>query len=145
MRSILFILLFSIVAISHICVIVDSKENSCVIFERFHMFVINDIPEDIKLHVKSKDDDLGIHILPYKTVYDWSFCFVTHTVFSGELWWRSKYITLYLVDGYVFKTCDKQVFGTRHCYWLVRPEGFYIGVKNNTWPDSSWIFVRPWP
>ncbi|MFS8003630.1 putative plant self-incompatibility S1 [Helianthus anomalus] len=147
MRSFLFIFFFFFFAsISNTSVVADeSLDTPCIIFDRFHMYVINNIPAEIKLHAYSKDDDLGYHILPYYAFYDWSFCFGPKTLFSGQLWWGSKYIALNLVDNHVHKMCDRQMFGVRHCYWLVRPEGFYIGVKNNTWPDASWVFQTPWP
>lgn len=109
------------------------------------MFIINDIPEDIVVHVRSRDDDLGNHTLLYNTNYDWSFCFTLNTLFTGEFWWGSKYIDLNLVDDHVSDVCETKIWGTIHCYWLVRPEGFYIGVKNNSWPDKSWSFEKSWP
>ena len=40
--------------------------------------------------------------------------------------------------------CVKQGFGTQYCYWLVRPEGFYVSNVNNPFPSRSWALDRTW-
>ncbi|PWA80603.1 plant self-incompatibility S1 [Artemisia annua] len=96
---------------------------------RFHMYIINDIPEDIVVHVNSKDDDLGNRTLPLGGSRDWSFCAPGWTRFPGEFWWGSKYISFNVVDD-----------------WLIRPDGFYMGSENDTWPSwGNWELENTWP
>ena len=127
-------------------VVSSSVDPNCFLVFRFHMYIINDIPEDIVVHVNSKDDDLGNRTLPLGGSRDWSFCDLFWTRFRGEFWWGSKYISFNVFDTHVRQDCDTETrSGTRHCYWLIRPEGFYMGSENNTWPSGSWHFEKPWP
>ncbi|CAI9259297.1 unnamed protein product [Lactuca saligna] len=121
-----------------------SIDSPCIILTRWHMFIVNGINENVALHLRSKDDDLGNHTLPYNGSYDWSFCDTGRTLFWSEIWWGSKYQNLNVFDANTWKMCDKGKFGTQHCYWLIRPEGFYMGRFNDPFPSGSWHFEKPW-
>ncbi|KAJ9555258.1 hypothetical protein OSB04_009872 [Centaurea solstitialis] len=123
----LFVLIFLIISTSSITYVTPtSSVNDCVLLTRWHVFVTNGISENISVHIRSKDDDLGNRTLPYNGSFDWSFCDTGRTLFYSQFRWGSKYQTLNLFDANVWRKCDKGKFGTQHCYWLVRPEGFYI-------------------
>ncbi|PWA97238.1 plant self-incompatibility S1 [Artemisia annua] len=148
MRNVLVFLFFALATCQIPCTVVSSSvDPNCFLVWRFNMYIINDIPEDIVVHVNSKDDDLGNRTLPLGGSRDWSFCAPGWTLFRGEFWWGSKYISFNVFDGYVDDNCDTKslVHRTRHCYWLIRPDGFYMSSKNNTWPSESWHFEKPWP
>lgn len=82
MRSLLVIVFFFIIAtVSYEAV---ETSDSCIVLTRWHIFVRNDIPENIVLHVKSKDDDLG------NGSYDWSFCNTLSTLFYSDFWWAQN-------------------------------------------------------
>ncbi|PWA96908.1 plant self-incompatibility S1 [Artemisia annua] len=148
MRNVLVFLFFALATCQIPCTVVSSSvDPNCFLVFRFHMYIINSIPEDIVVHVNSKDDDLGNRTLPLGGSRDWSFCAPGWTRFRGEFWWGSKYISFNVFDDYVDDNCDeKAVLRTRHCYWLIRHDGFYIGPKNETWPNwGNWDLVWTWP
>lgn len=139
---ILFSLMISINPVTYTSA--SSINRWCLIFTPWNMFIVNGINEDITIHVRSKDDDLGNHTLPYNGIYNWSFCDTGRTLFWSKFWWGSKYQSFNVFDVHSIMMCDKLGFAPRYCYWLVRPEGFYIGKVNNPFPSGSWHFVNPW-
>ena len=52
-----------------------SVTPSCIFTHQWDISVTNNIlNEDIIAHIKSWDDDLGNHTIPFKGNYNWSFC-----------------------------------------------------------------------
>ena len=74
--------------------------------------------EDLNVHCKSKDDDLGQHLLHINQTFDWSFGpkFWGGTLFFCSFQW-GKSPLLYL-DAYVEKkdTCED-------CHWYIHKDG----------------------
>lgn len=109
------------------------------------MFVTNDISEDITVHVTSRRDDRGNITLPFQATYDWDFCETGQIVYAGQFWWGSKGQIMNLYDTEAWEACNNhKLWVTQHCYWLVRPEGFYIGRENVPFPSENWQFKKPW-
>ncbi|GKD65711.1 plant self-incompatibility S1 [Tanacetum coccineum] len=122
-----------------------SAKLPCFLLPKWHMFVINDISEDIVVHVRSRRGaDLGNQTIHYNGIYDWTFCDTGQSLFTGEFWWASKYQSLNLFDTQAWKVCNNGKLGTQHCYWLVRSDGFYIGTQNVPFP-GGWQLKKPWP
>lgn len=64
-----------------------SEKFPCFFLVKWHMFVINDISEDIVVHVRSRRGaDLGNHTIPHNGIYDWTFCETGQSLFTGEFW-----------------------------------------------------------
>ncbi|KAF8402044.1 hypothetical protein HHK36_012996 [Tetracentron sinense] len=49
--------------------------ESAVVLGKYHVYVINELDKgsSLTIHCKSKDDDLGMHVLPYGSNFTWSF------------------------------------------------------------------------
>ena len=142
--SSLSVLVFLVMSTWPITYVATTSVDSCFLLTRWHVFVINDISEDITVRIRSKDDDLGTHTLPFNGSYDWTFCDTGRTLFYSGFWWGSKYQTLNLFDRDTWKKCANGSFDSQFCYWLVRPEGFYTSPQNNPYPDGSWHFEKKW-
>ncbi|KAL8244531.1 hypothetical protein R6Q59_010789 [Mikania micrantha] len=123
-----------------------STTQACFITSQWDMFVTNSITDNIVAHVKSRDDDLGNHTIPFNGNYNWSFCdmFDGHTLFYGYFWWGSKFLSLALFDDNIRGLCTLPKGGSQHCYWLVRPEGFYVSASNRVSSELNWVFVKNW-
>lgn len=120
--------------------------NACFFTTKWKIYVINGIPETITTRVRSKDDDLGKHVIPSNDYYHWSFCerFDRTTRFDGEFWWGQKYQCLKVFYKVARWKCDRFHFGVESCFWLVRSDGFYISALNISFPDPLWTFVKSW-
>ncbi|CAH1427897.1 unnamed protein product [Lactuca virosa] len=91
MRGLLaFVIFFSISTFSFSYATATSIDSLCVFEARWHMFIINDISEDITINVRSQGHGLGKETLPYQENYDWDFCENGKIEFSGDFWWNSK-------------------------------------------------------
>ncbi|GJY66398.1 plant self-incompatibility S1, partial [Tanacetum coccineum] len=91
-----------------------SAKLPCFLLPKWHMFVINDISEDIVVHVRSRRGaDLGNQTIHYNGIYDWTFCDTGQSLFTGEFWWASKYQSLNLFDTQAWKMSKaaSDVFG----------------------------------
>ena len=94
------------------------------IFQQKRTFVriINEVGEDIDLnfHCKSKDDDLGPHVLTPHQYYEFNFRpnFFWTTLFFCRFWWGN--------ESHWFDIYDVQRDGvhcTTYCWWQVFPTG----------------------
>ncbi|KAJ0920453.1 putative plant self-incompatibility S1 [Helianthus annuus] len=96
--------------------------------------------------VNHGDDDLGNHTIPFKGNYNWSFCSRGdhRTLFYGYFWWGSKFQSLDLFNKELENHCSLNKAGRQHCYWWVRPDGFFVSPLNNTFSDFYWKFIKPW-
>ncbi|KAJ0666831.1 putative plant self-incompatibility S1 [Helianthus annuus] len=119
-----------------------SITNSCFFTPKWNVYLINDTPDSFAAHVMSKDDDLGNHIVPPNANYYFSFCdrWDRTSQFDAEFWWDKKYQCLGVVNDFARSKCH----WLARCYWLVRPEGFYVSMYNVSFPRPEWTFVKSW-
>ncbi|KAI3502113.1 hypothetical protein L1887_30144 [Cichorium endivia] len=124
----------------------SSITNACLFTPTWKIYIINDTPDNIIIRVRSKDDDLGKHIVPSKGYYSWSFCdrIDRTTRFNGDFWWGQKFQYLEVFAELARFNCDKGGSGVLSCFWQVRPDGFYISAHNIAFPDPSWTLVKTW-
>ena len=82
---------------------------------------MSDISENIVAHIKSGDDNLGNHTIPFHGEYKWGFCnrFDGKTLSYGYFWWGSKHQELALFDTKVTTICAVPAFTNFDCYWSV--------------------------
>ncbi|KAI8537897.1 hypothetical protein RHMOL_Rhmol09G0059700 [Rhododendron molle] len=95
--------------------------------------VVPNNPKPLRIHCRSGDDDLGYHDLKTGEDFHWSFRlnFFSTTRFYCHFWWDSKDKSFDVFYYYtVADKCQKQRPFT--CYWIVRPEGFYLSNGNAT-------------
>ncbi|PWA95383.1 plant self-incompatibility S1 [Artemisia annua] len=74
---------------------------------------------DVIVHVKSGDEDRGIHTIPFNGTFEWSFCdsFLRRALYFADFSCGSKTQSLHLFDDPIAKICDVQKLGTEQCYW----------------------------
>ncbi|KAF8394211.1 hypothetical protein HHK36_020418 [Tetracentron sinense] len=113
-----------------------------VVTSKTHVRIANDLAEglNLTLHCKSKDDDLGIKIVPYHYYYEWSFkvnIFET-TLYFCAMNWRDASGTF---DVYVAKRDRFRC--TEKCWWMVREDGLYY--RNDRTGDFDFWFGWPKP
>ncbi|MBA0692676.1 hypothetical protein Goari_010213 [Gossypium aridum] len=86
---------------------------------KVHVLIYNDLQNgaDLTIHCKSKNDDLGVHLLTYRNDYEFKFrpSILLDTWFYCSMQWNG---TMHWFDIYTSKrdTCT-------FCLWNVRPEG----------------------
>ena len=90
--------------------------------KKVHVRIINEVGEglDLKAYCKSKDDDLGSHVIAPHLFYEFSFHpnFFPNTLFFCKFWWgnESHWFDIYN-ESRDEKYCDEQ------CWWQVKPTG----------------------
>ncbi|KAI3728669.1 hypothetical protein L6452_17310 [Arctium lappa] len=119
---------------------------ACLVTRHWNVYVMSDISDDIDTLIKSGDDNLGNHTIPFEGNYNWTFCerLDGRTVFYSYFWWGSRFQTLALFDSHIRNMCIQPHWGVEYCYWLVRPEGFYVSPFNRSFDDSDWVFIKQW-
>jgi hypothetical protein len=90
---------------------------------------------NLNLHCKSKDDDLGFHLLHQGQSYSWSF---GNKVFGGTLFycsveWSGK---LHYFDAYIQ---DRDQYKCFNCVWHIKQSG-PCRVQQDQKPDECF----PW-
>ena len=88
--------------------------------------------------------DIGNHTLASGQEFDWKFGVIIQTYYRGEFWWGAKHSTISVFNKFVFNTCfNLDVFAVQRCYWMVKPEGFYINIYPDKFP-IGWKLVHSW-
>ncbi|KAL8512860.1 hypothetical protein ACS0TY_019123 [Phlomoides rotata] len=90
---------------------------------RYTVHVVNKLPDQMKVHCRSKDDDLEDHFLNPNEYYNFSFCdnILGRTLFSCQLWWGNKEV------GFkAFTSGDHRYQCLKNqCFWEGRSDGIY--------------------
>ncbi|WKA06274.1 hypothetical protein VitviT2T_024183 [Vitis vinifera] len=92
----------------------------------------------VTIHCQSKDDDLGVHVLPFKDSFEWSFkpnFLVLTTLFFCKIQWQDKVMSF---DSYR-EARDIEDCG-KFCYWDITPNGPCM-LKH----DGGYDFCYYWP
>ncbi|KAL8245225.1 hypothetical protein R6Q59_011483 [Mikania micrantha] len=136
-------LFFIPTVISYDFITTTASSENCFVTLKWHMIVTSNIPDEIKLYIKGEEMDKDIY-LSFGQAYGWYFC--QHNHFTSQITWGSKNVTMDLYNKHIKNLCFRYVFplGTIHCYWLIRPEGFYVSRHNSPFPNSNWRFQRGW-
>ena len=98
------------------------------IMNKCRVHVINGFStnETLEAHCRSKDDDLGLHHIPVRDEFQWSFRtdFFSTTRFSCHMWWSGgqKYLDVFWVDD---KFIDNEC-GGGNCRWRSQNDGIYL-------------------
>nr|XP_043632938.1 self-incompatibility protein S1-like [Erigeron canadensis] len=97
---------------------------------------------NLVLHCKSKDDDLGNVTRNSGEEFDIHFCadFWGRSVFSCEFYWESKHQEFTVYESKHPEYCAKKDdygFYNTDCYWKIQEDGFYypqyFEPEPNTW------------
>jgi hypothetical protein len=133
---------------------VESSIIPCVLTHNWHLFVTNDMPDEFMVTIQNNERNPSCSDCPFPPgrVYDWYFCPPPpfyRNVWVGDFTWGSKKIRVDLFNKHISNICYrfKPLFPTIHCYWSVRPDGFYVSRKNSSFPGSGsdWHYINPWP
>ncbi|CAI9759772.1 unnamed protein product [Fraxinus pennsylvanica] len=95
----------------------------CPITDKYEVRVVNNLPNTLRLHCASGDDELGFHNLYVNKDFHWEFCesYLGNTLFFCHLFWGSKDIAF---D--VFKSKKKRRCRRGACYYAAKPDGIYF-------------------
>ncbi|KAL8533141.1 hypothetical protein ACS0TY_009406 [Phlomoides rotata] len=113
---------------------------ACIITKKYTVHIANLLGSNsppLSVHCRSKDDDLGSHILSIGDDYNWSFCvnpFSTH--FSCNFQWNSKDATFDIFKAPWHGKCYPPV-----CFYGVKVDGFYF---SHSYPPGSLDKVLDW-
>lgn len=127
-QAILLVLLF----ISSLLIISTSTKSSDEVYGGRILFgapqikvaILNNLSDnqDVKLHCQSKDDDLGVHVVPFNGTFEWSFRvnFWFTTLFYCQFTWRDASSTFNIYEA---KRDDERC--PTYCPWEVRDDAVY--------------------
>ncbi|XP_062104468.1 S-protein homolog 5-like [Humulus lupulus] len=105
--------------------------------------IFNDLDEnlDLAIHCMSKDDDLGVHVIPTPGVYSWKFRtnFWGTTLFFCDLSWKSGWGSYVIYD---YKRDDPKFCYTK-CYWRAGKDGIHGYAQTSPYPDAPAV-TFPW-
>ncbi|KAL6581430.1 hypothetical protein OROMI_007353 [Orobanche minor] len=105
----------------------SGSKRTCFYIPAGHVFIGNNLPtkdDNVKVHCRSEDDDLGMKRLGVGQVTDWGFCVWPYkTLFYCDVWWGcSKHAA--------FHAFDAKLHVGKNCYWLIRADGLYFSEIN---------------
>ncbi|KAL3523353.1 hypothetical protein ACH5RR_016187 [Cinchona calisaya] len=106
--------------------------------ESYDEYVVNDLNDYqniLRIHIFSGDDDLGYHDLKPYQGYHWKFRmkFPGITKFFGRFLWAGRDKGFTVFDS---KISNDHCGETGICYWVVKPDGFYIANKMKPSPGD---------
>jgi len=99
--------------------------------------IYNQVGGTIRLHCKSKDDDLGEHTLLDGQHFGWGFTpnFWGTTLYYCDFVWGAK-----TAEGVVVYDDGSTKLECTHCVWQVHKDGFWV-TEDGVVPFT---FVAPW-
>ncbi|XP_058195262.1 S-protein homolog 5-like [Rhododendron vialii] len=98
--------------------------------------IISGVPNNLmplRAHCQSKDDDLGMHMLNNGQSFNRRFTinFWGTTLFFCHFYWGSHNTSF---DVFNATIADRNWDFPRYdCYWVARPDGFYLSKDNKSW------------
>ncbi|XAR48896.1 hypothetical protein NMG60_11031877 [Bertholletia excelsa] len=94
------------------------------------------------IHCKSKDDDLGNHILNNGQEFSWKFKtnFIGSTLFFCDFTWGFKPTSFAVYDRNIDPDYRNDSATQLHCFWEARLDGFYPRRDNQKWRK-----INNWP
>lgn len=114
--------------------------------EYWEVHVLNHLPSDnvepLRLHCKSKDNDLGAHSITLQQDFNWNFCenLLGTTLFFCHLLWNSNTGPKHKVF-YVFSPTLSSKCISGYCYWSANIDGIYFTGES---PPNHWHKLYDW-
>ena len=106
--------------------------------QKVHVYVINDLPGnlDLTLDCKSKDDDLGSHILHHGGQYSFSFGYgiIKQTLFYCSFQWNNELHWFNIVESGRDECFD--------CIWYIRQSGPCLVEGRDITPDGCFHWKK---
>ncbi|KAK9281292.1 hypothetical protein L1049_004189 [Liquidambar formosana] len=105
------------------------------LFNKFRVHVSNGLGNfPLQLHCKSKNSDLGFHVIPVNGEFQWNFRtnFFETTLFWCTAWWDRGYLefkAFTMNEKTLTNFCDLSA-----CTWKAQQDGMYMyHAKNKSW------------
>ncbi|XVF61739.1 hypothetical protein PTKIN_Ptkin08bG0154700 [Pterospermum kingtungense] len=127
------VLLVLAISLSHI--------NFVVAGSRYYVHISNGLSNNEKLtiHCKSKDDDLGWHVIPTSQEWNWTFKtnFFGSTLYWCNMYWSNHYgaFDVFWENHALLVMCN-----FKECFWSARDDGLYT----ENLPKGSWSKTYNW-
>ncbi|KAF3637812.1 putative glutamate receptor 3.6-like [Capsicum annuum] len=124
--------------------------KKCFLSNKYEVHVINNLTSDsphLKIHCASKNDDLGYHYPAIYEDFNWSFCqpVFGKTLYFCHFWWNLKEKSFIVFNDYQFCVSDSTIPNPKNnCKWEVRPDGFYLEIRNTTGASSYMYHYLDW-
>ncbi|XAR48894.1 hypothetical protein NMG60_11031874, partial [Bertholletia excelsa] len=116
----------------------SQQDDSNFFLERADVHVINRLPSQLKIHCRSKDNDLGERALNKDQEFSWKFktnIFGT-TLYWCNFTWGAKFTSFDVFNKTVKPGCQDNIGIKMHCYWEVRSDGFYFSRNNKDYQKA---------
>nr|XP_027060748.1 S-protein homolog 3-like [Coffea arabica] len=94
--------------------------------EPYDVHIVNRLPDKLRAHCFSADDDLGFRTLDLSEDWNWHFrmALFERTAFYCHFWWFAKQGGFAVFDSKISDYCGHS--STNECNWEVREDGFYL-------------------
>ncbi|KAK9282484.1 hypothetical protein L1049_005402 [Liquidambar formosana] len=129
--------LFFLLALS----LTQSSVTASIFRKKHHVFIENGLDNyTLQAHCKSKDDDLGLHAIPPKGLFQWHFYgnFWLTTLFFCNTWWHSGQRVFDVYDMRNRELCNYCNYAD--CHWRAANDGVYLYNYEN----SSYMKMYEW-
>ncbi|KAK4263321.1 hypothetical protein QN277_028751 [Acacia crassicarpa] len=120
----------------------NSTEEEISILPQRHASITNDLGQDIllRIHCKSKNDDLGSHDLSFHSTFHWDFktnALTKNTLFYCYVWWGKVESSFNAYDA------ARDDDNCTDCKWSIRTDGAYwYNSESNKW-DRLYQWTKP--
>ncbi|KAK9291321.1 hypothetical protein L1049_019266 [Liquidambar formosana] len=113
------------------------------LFDKVKVIIANELERPLTLHCKSKDDDLGRHVLQHWKEYSWAFRvnFWQTTLFWCNFQWHLQRNILVEGSFKIYEARKDQERCQKSCIWILRQEGLYLKDTNR----HGWFKIYRWP
>ncbi|KAJ4822124.1 hypothetical protein Tsubulata_017251 [Turnera subulata] len=108
---------------------------------KYHVQVFSGLSNNnnLEIHCRSKDDDLGRHELPWSAEFTWSFRMdiLGTTVFWCDMNWANGHgsFNVFWNDGGFLHKCNY-----KNCIWVAQDDGLYL----DDIPASKYDLMYTW-
>ncbi|CAA0839958.1 Plant self-incompatibility protein S1 family [Striga hermonthica] len=120
----------------------STRTNGIGLLQTYRVYVINNFSYDtneLMIHCKSGDDDLGYHFLSQYGSWHWKFRvdLFGSTLFFCRVQWGELETSFTVFDtDYISSKCE----GTSTCFWSLREDGIYFSCD-----DLNYVQRYIWP
>ncbi|KAK9276331.1 hypothetical protein L1049_005863 [Liquidambar formosana] len=118
------------------------------ILQKVDVIIVNELgfpKAPLTLHCRSKDDDLGVHVLHYQQTFRWTFRnhLWEDTVFWCDFQWNSEprvryHASVTIYGMHVSHRCS------RYCNWKIRRVGLFL-VDDYAYGQLVPMYIWPVP
>ncbi|XP_047318615.1 self-incompatibility protein S1-like [Impatiens glandulifera] len=115
----------------------QTKVVSGILLEKVHVYLTNELASgnDLTVHCKSKDNDLGVHQIVYNGTYEWTF---RNNIWDTTLFWCDLQWGQPMVTGscHAYEADRDQRRCRKRCMWKIKEMGLYsFNMNTNIWEN----------